>query len=337
MNCSSLIIILGISASVISFPALAYAMDWRDCAPITEDSARLACYDKLAQAKTPPPAAGTNPADLSAQHKNETPARAPEAEALNTRIEQEKQGDSNAFLIRAYKPNYFLPVTYTTNSLDNPVYDFKPQQMESKFQLSIQFNWWDHPFGTNSRFYFAYTQLSLWQTYNNTESSPFRETNYEPEVGLDVSINRDLMGLDFRKVRASFIHQSNGQGGLRSRSWNRLALQTNFGRGNFAGALRGWYRIPESRSTDDNPDITDYLGYGDLVLAYKFSTGTLSATLRNNLKSNNRGAIELDYSFPLNKHIKGYVQYFNGYGESLIDYNRPINRIGIGIALTDWL
>ncbi|ACX96270.1 phospholipase A [Halothiobacillus neapolitanus] len=324
-----------ILTSAVFLSPSAHASDWQECASITGDSARLACYDKLAKVE-PTHAVPTDHVQNPVAPDDTSSAPVPQAKALNKRIDQEKQANSNAFLMRAYKPNYFLPVTYTTNRLDNPVYDFKPQQIESKFQLSFQFNWWDHPFGTDSRFYFAYTQLSLWQTYN-TESAPFRETNYEPEAGLDVTINQDLMGLNFRKVRASFIHQSNGQGGLRSRSWNRLALQTAFGRGNFAGALRGWYRIPESRATDDNPDITDYLGYGDLLLAYKFPTGTLSATLRNNLKSNNRGSIEIDYSFPLNKHIKGYVQYFNGYGESLIDYNRSINRIGIGIALTDWL
>lgn len=326
--------------AIAGFPTLTQAVDWSHCASITEDSARLACYDQLVSdqsAKAIPSriAATANSSNQTAPD-TESSAAPPKAKALNKRIDEEKQGNSNAFLIRAYKPNYFLPVTYTTNRLDNPVYDFKPQQIESKFQLSFQFNWWDHPLGTDSRFYFAYTQLSLWQTYN-TKSAPFRETDYEPEAGLDVTINQDLMGLNFRKLRASFIHQSNGQGGLRSRSWNRLALQTAFGWGNFAGALRGWYRIPESRTTDDNPDITNYLGYGDLILAYKFPTGTLSATLRNNLKSDNRGSIEIDYSFPFNKHIKGYVQYFNGYGESLIDYNRSINRIGIGIALTDWL
>jgi len=61
---------------------------------------------------------------------------------------------------------------------------------------------------------------------------------------------------------------------------------------------------------------------------------------RNQLESGfDRGAGELGWSFPIfgYRYLKGYVQYFYGYGESLIDYNRKVNRIGIGISITDWL
>jgi phospholipase A1 len=60
--------------------------------------------------------------------------------------------------------------------------------------------------------------------------------------------------------------------------------------------------------------------------------------VRNNLNfDDNKGAFELDWTFPMPGKLKGFVQYFNGYGESLIDYNQYQERIGIGIKIADWL
>jgi len=60
--------------------------------------------------------------------------------------------------------------------------------------------------------------------------------------------------------------------------------------------------------------------------------------IRDNLDfSDNHGALQLGWSFPVTNKVKGYVQWFNGYGESLIDYNSYSNSIGVGIKLSDWL
>ena len=347
-------------------PGQAGAPDWSTCTAIDSDAERLACFDRLASSgpeaiedATVAESASGEPRDPSSGEGRETGVADSTTEdesiplinesepvALERRLQSEQSGERNPFVMRSYKPNYIMPATYTPTDLSRDVYDFEPQHAETKFQLSFQFDWFEDPFGPNTALYFGYTQLSLWQTYNTKvlgeeqdASSPFRETNYEPEVGLTIDTNVSLAGLTFKRNRLSLIHASNGQGGARSRSWNRLAASTAFGRGNFAGRLRAWYRLPEAdEDEDENPDITDYMGYGDLLLAYKWNDQTISATLRNNLDfANNRGAIQVDYSFPLSKRVKGYVQYFNGYGESLIDYNRSVSRIGLGIALTDWL
>ncbi|MFW5954869.1 MAG: phospholipase A [Guyparkeria sp.] len=364
---------LALGGSLLVAPiTTATASSWADCARIEADSERLACFDAMAadeSAEAPQPAgqpekadatvagkeggeatAGSSPVASSDEAKEEgwqslLPALADsDPVALEKRLQSEQRDEHNPFVMRSYKPNYMMPATYTPTDLSRDVYDFEPQHAETKFQLSFQFDWFKEPLGPGTSLYFGYTQLSLWQTYN-TEwlgqevdySSPFRETNYEPEAGLTVDMDYSLAGLTFRRARLSFIHASNGQGGDRSRSWNRLAAGVAFGRGNFAGQLRGWYRLPEP-DKDENPHITDYMGHGDLLLAYKWREQTLALTLRNNLDfSENKGAVQLDYSFPLNNRVKGYVQYFNGYGESLIDYNRSVSRIGVGIALTDWL
>ncbi len=101
--------------------------------------------------------------------------------------------------------------------------------------------------------------------------------------------------------------------------------------------LRTWVRIPESAENDDNPDITSYLGNGEIQAGYFWKDFAVGATFRNSLRFNDmHSALQLDFTFPLFKPINGYVQYFVGYGESLIDYNHYSNRIGVGFLVKDW-
>ena len=137
--------------------------------------------------------------------------------------------------------------------------------------------------------------------------------------------------LFFDRIDFGYVHQSNGGNLSHSRSWDRLFVSGIYSYDHFAMALKTWYRIPESANKDDNPDIAKYLGYGELIFAYLWDKHLFSATLRNNLRRHNKGSILLDYSYPIYKNLYLYLQFFNGYGESLRDYNNSINRLGVGI------
>jgi phospholipase A1 len=210
-------------------------------------------------------------------------------------------------------------------------------EVEAKFQLSFQFDIWKNMFAKDIDLYFAYTQLAFWQVYNTQASSLFRETNYEPEAGLIFHPDFDILGLNNNQIRFGLVHQSNGRAEPLSRSWNRIFGMFMLQRGRFSTVFRPWYRIPEDEEDDDNPDIEDFMGHFEWYSSYKWRKHTISVLLRNNLKtSENRGGIRLDLSYPLTDRLKLYLQYFNGYGESLIDYNHANNRIGVGLILTEW-
>lgn len=44
-----------------------------------------------------------------------------------------------------------------------------------------------------------------------------------------------------------------------------------------------------------------------------------------------KGAVQLGWAFPLAEHLHGYVQYFSGYGYTLIDYNDFQRVLGLGV------
>ncbi len=267
--------------------------------------------------------------------------------ALQERRLQEEIAEEIPFAITPHRINYLLPVAYGTN-FNSDSFAGDPgvaDDVEVKFQFSFKLPVVKDVFHNNGTLYFAYTNLSFWQAYNKDVSSPFRETNHEPELFLSVDNDWKLFGFTNRSNAIGISHQSNGRSGLLSRSWNRIYGLFLFDRGNFLLGIKPWYRIPEKDKAsptdpdgDDNPDIEKYLGHGELYAFYKWDRQTLGLMLRNNLRRHdNKGAVQLDWTFPLSSRLKGYVQYFNGYGESLIDYNSSVNRIGVGVLLTDWL
>lgn len=248
-----------------------------------------------------------------------------------------------------YKPIYILPFSHNKHPNKDPL--FSPSTIndsldhtEIKYQLSMQVPLALELFGDNGDLILAYTQASWWQAYNNDISSPFRETNYEPELFLDFRNSSEILGFTNSHIQLGLNHQSNGRGGDLSRSWNRLFANFIFEKDNWLVSIKPWWRIPEDEksyigdpSGDDNPDIEAYMGYGELLTMYREGNHTVSMLLRNNLRSDNKGAVQLDWSFPVSRRLRGHVQYFNGYGESLIDYNVSSDRFSVGVEFTDWL
>jgi len=269
------------------------------------------------------------------------------ASAIDRRLAGEAASEDNPFTLIPHKLNYLLPVAFNDSPNPDP-YEIDDEQIDNtevKFQISLKFKLLDDLFKDNGDLYVAYTNLSLWQAYNDDNSSPFRETNHEPETWLSFKTDWHRFGFRNKMVRLGAVHQSNGRGGALSRSWNRLYLDFIFERGDFYFSLKPWYRIQEDKKEfpgdpdgDDNADIEKYLGYGEFRTVYKWNRFDFSLMLRNNLRwSGNKGAVEAGWTFPLHKNLRGYIQYFNGYGESLIDYDDSTNRFGVGVVLSDWL
>lgn len=264
--------------------------------------------------------------------------------AVEQRLQDEKAVMDSGRILMVHRPTYILPLTYSSNPNNEPARDvgddaYELDHAEVKFQFSLKAPALTDIAGSGADLYFAYTQQSIWQAFDSDNSSPFRDTNYEPEMFITVDTDFPVLGLNNRAISLGVVHQSNGRGNdVLSRSWNRVYAAFLLERGNFGMSVKPWYRFPEDEEEDNNPHMEDYLGYGEVRMAYKLGEMEVAGLFRNNIDfDQNRGAVQVDWTFPLVREIRGYVQYFNGYGECLLDYNHRDERIGIGVMLGDWL
>lgn len=267
---------------------------------------------------------------------------------ISKRAEAETATAFNPYVITPHKMNYILPVS-VSDGINRGVYEFtngwseNMEDTESKLQLSfkVPVNTSDI-FVKNDKLFFGFTLKSWWQVYSDNISKPFRETNYQPEFFYSTPLD-----VSYGETNSAFMigieHQSNGRALPLSRSWNRVYLNWLFEYDNFALSFKPWYRLPENKKAspldvdgDDNPDIDDYMGYFQLGMAYQWDDYEFNFQGHHNF-STSRGGAEIGVTFPIWGRLRGYAQYFGGYGESLIDYNHSQHRFGIGIALTDLL
>lgn len=339
-GCRFVALLLCCGGSLLSGPRTAAATSFETCLlealqqadnDVTVGELRARCQARLADTTDTiaPPAASpaASPVDTGA---------APTA--LQQRLAAEIALTENPWVITPHKPNYLLPISYTSH-VNRAPFTFSNESerlrnQEAKFQISFKFPLAYQLFDGRSNLYFAYTNQSYWQVYADDISSPFRETNHEPEFFLTHKVSWEVLGWKSTLLAAGYIHQSNGRQDPLSRSWDRLHASAVFERDHWAFGIKPWYIFPTD-DDDDNPDIYKYMGYGELRLIYHNNGHVVTLMERNNLTSDSRGAVGLDYSFPLYGKLKGYLQYFYGYGDSLIDYDARTQRVGAGVAISD--
>ena len=286
--------------------------------------------------------AETTVGELAAACEEEisAPATRPEKESGTQResaVDIRRKADFDArdrrFVISTHRPNYFL---YTHNNDPNVVPFGAPEgsldKEEMKFQVSFKMPLATELFGGNTDLLFAYTGVAWWQLFNNPADNPFRETNYEPEIFLRSYPRKNILGLDFISWELGINHQSNGQSGPLSRGWDRMFGSTAIElTDDLVLGLRAWTIL---RRQDTNRDLYRYMGYGDIGVGWVPNRHTFTMMYRPATEGD---AVQLTWSYPITKYLRVYAQYWNGYGESLIDYNVRTKRIGLGIALSEIL
>jgi len=233
---------------------------------------------------------------------------------------------STAKGISFHKPIYLYPGTYSGR--------YPGRESEVLFGLSLKLRVFKLPF------YLAYSQKSFFQAFNGKDSKPFRETDFNPEAFYRF-LPRDPKPWFHLGLDAGIEHESNGQSLPGSRSWNRVYIAPFRAAGKSLIYWKWWFRLPENKDLprtdprrDDNPDIQDYYGYSELHIEQELFRGHVINGLFRLNPATGRGAVNLQYTIPGpydNFFWSFYV--WNGYGESLLDYNRSVTRVGLGISI----
>ncbi len=273
------------------------------------------------------------------QAQEDTAARSPiDYEEYDTWLDTQ-------FSLLSHKGTFLMPFSYNFKP-DESLYNQAKvnagnnatfyEKSEAEIQVSFMIPVYRQIFGKEWDMMFAYTHHAWWQLYNAAWSKPFRETNYAPELfvrRLDRNpwrpFNIDLLAYDF-----GYIHQSNGQIQMLSRSWDRVFTRGYFRVNNrFFMIMSAWIRLPEESEQDDNTDILKYMGWGDVEMYYRNGRSTFH--LRAPFSA--RPGVEVKYSRAWTNNIRWFINYRTGYAHSLIEYDREVQRVGIGLALESFL
>lgn len=223
-----------------------------------------------------------------------------------------------------YKDNYFIfgpsigPKATRTNT-------------NVKFQISISQRLTKRILPGGTFLTLFYTQKCFWNVLE--ESFPMTDLNFNPGIGLV----RPLFSKDryIGKVSLIIEHESNGRDGTQSRSWNRISLATSI----FIDPtiMIFWKIWAPWVDGENNRDLLDYYGLWQSGVTYLTPSqrfqGTIMLTKRRGWNMNYNTIVEL--SFRLNRRDNQYlfIQYYNGYGEGLLDYNKFRSQLRVGFVI----
>ncbi len=201
---------------------------------------------------------------------------------------------------------------------------------DATFQISIRQRLTKSVLPFKTFAYLTYTQRSFWDIY--ATSSPFRDTNYNPGLGLGKYLfyNNKIVGAVFAQIK----HESNGRDGDESRSWNYLSLSMKYyfnARFNFSGEM--WVPYVDG---ENNKDLLDYRGLGFVSINYISNKHKwwLSADI-NPRKGFINMNTTLTAAFRISERSNQYLfaRFYQGYGESLLDYNKYTMNVRVGICI----
>lgn len=223
-----------------------------------------------------------------------------------------------------YKDNYFtfgIPVGPTPTRENSNV----------KFQVSISQRLTRSTLPWNTYLFLFYTQKVFWNVLEN--SMPMTDLNFNPGIGLvkPLFVKNRFIG----KLMLLLEHESNGRDGVESRSWNKLSVGANIMIDpTFIVHGKFWIPIVDGMY---NKDILDYSGIYQVGTSFFSPDRRFGASVilvkRRGWRLNYNTIIELNYRLFRRDNQYLFLQYYNGYGESLLEYNQYKSMLRVGIVI----
>ena len=224
------------------------------------------------------------------------------------------------------KDNYFI----TGNPLNKPI---NVDNADVKYQISFRQRLTNSYLPFNTFIYITYSQKSFWNIYK--KSSPFRDTNFNPGIGLGrylVSDDNNYLGSVFLQLE----HESNGKDSINSRSWDFASIS---GKYYFNDRLffRAKVWLPLLILMDNtNTDLISYKGYGNFSVDYRTNNErwwfNANITPRRNVITMNT---TLSAAFQVSKKFNQYLffELYNGRGDSLLEYKDYDFKLRVGMCI----